>query len=64
MPVFRGKLLQGRFQKYGKVLEKENQFQEIRWEIQANQSNSSEEDRKQQVSHLKTEWKNEYSRNI
>ena len=37
MPGFRRKLLQGRFQKYGKVLEKENQFQEIRWEIQANQ---------------------------
>jgi len=27
-------------------------------------SKSSEEDRKQQVSHLKTEWKNEYNRNI
>ena len=35
-------------------LKKKNQFQEIRWEIQANQVEikSSEGDRKQQVSHL------------
>ena len=32
-----GNSSQGRFRKYGKILEKKKQFREIRWEIQANQ---------------------------
>ena len=35
--VINGNSNQGRFRKFGKILEKEKQFQEIRWEIQANQ---------------------------
>ena len=36
--VINGNSSQGRFRNYGKILlEKEKQFQEIRWEIQANQ---------------------------
>ena len=32
-----GNSSQGRFRTYGKILEKKKQFEEIRWEIQANQ---------------------------
>ena len=35
--VINGNSSHGRFQKYGKILEKKKQFQEIWWEIQANQ---------------------------
>ena len=49
---------QGRFREYGKILEKKKQFREIRWEIQANHVEVKQEDRKRQVSHLKTERKN------
>ena len=35
--VINGNPSHGRFRKYGKILEKKKQFQEIWWEIQANQ---------------------------
>ena len=35
--VINGNSSHGRFRKYGKILEKKKQFQEIWWEIQANQ---------------------------
>ena len=35
--VTNGNSSQGRFRKYGKMLEKKKEFQEIRWEIQVNQ---------------------------
>ena len=58
-----GNSSQGRFPKYGKILEKKKQFREIGRKSKRTKSKSSEKDGKQQVSYLKLELNTVNNRN-
>ena len=58
-----GNSSQGRFPKYGKILEKKKQSREIGRKSKRTKSKSSEKDGKQQVSYLKLELNTVNNRN-